>query len=89
MWTWESPKSDEGLKRWREYDKQYFRDRIEKHNVKTSEWTKGTGKYYYMMEFESFDAFAKFSDDEGIQRHYVNVSRLVNNFEMNVLREEI
>ena len=91
LWTWENPKPDEGRKKWHEYlrAQQYFRERIEKHNVKTSEWTKGTGKIYYLMEFESYDAYAKFSDDEGIQRHYAHVSRLVNNLDMNVLREVI
>ena len=87
--TWENPKSDEGRKKWHELDRKYFYERIEKYNVKTSEWSQGTGKMYYMMEFESYDAYAKFMDDEELQRYWTRACRLINNVELKVLREAL
>jgi hypothetical protein len=85
--TWEVPKSEEDLKKWREFNRQYFYERNEKYNVKASGWTDGTGKDYYMMEFESYDAYAKYMDDEELQRYFVQHCRLLNNVKMKTLRE--
>jgi hypothetical protein len=89
LMTWENPKSYEGRKAWREVDMQYYLERIEKHNVKTSEWTDGTGKMYYMMEFENYDAYGKFMDDEELHRDFAHRCRLINNVKLNVLREAL
>jgi len=89
LMTYEVPKSDEGRKAWREVDMQYYYDRIEKHNVKTSSWTEGTGKIYYMMEFESYDAYGKFMDDEELHRDFSRRCRLINNVKLRVLRETL
>lgn len=87
LMTWEVPKSEEGLKAWREANVQYYHDRLVEHNVKTSSWTEGTGKTYYMMEFESYDAYGKFMDDEELHRDFARRCRLINNAEIKVLRE--
>ena len=87
--TWENPKSDEDRKAWYEFDRKYYFERIEKHNVKTSEWTKGTGKMYYMMEFESYDAYGKFMDDEELHRYFSRSCRFLDNVRLDVLREAL
>jgi len=57
--------------------------------VKSSGWSDGTGKMYNLMEFESYDAYAKFMDDEEYQKSFIHFCRLVNNIKMKVLRESI
>ena len=90
--TWENPKSDEGLKKYYEYlyeHSQYWAERGEKYNVKTSNWSNGTGKVYQLNEFENNEVFAKFYDDEKYQKTGIHLFRLVNNAKMKVLREAI
>ena len=87
--TYDTLKSDEDLKKWREFDRQYWYDRNKKYNVKTSGWTDGTGKWYYLAEFESYEVFGKYMDDEGLQRYWQENCRLIHNIEMKVLREYI
>ena len=88
--TWENPKSDEGLKKYWDFmekHRKYMTERINKYNVKRSGWADGTGKVYNLREFESYDAYAKFFDDEESHRIWINFSRLVNNLKIKVLRE--
>ena len=90
--TWELPKSFEGLKKRNEYNekhKQYWIERYEKYNVKNSIWTDGTGKVYSLLEFESYGDYAKFMDDEELQRKFAQWCRVVNNAKVNVLREQL
>ena len=90
--TWENPTSDDGLKKYYEYlnkHSQSWTKRREKYNVKTSNWSNGTGKMYHMSEFENYDAFAKFYDDEEFQKTGIRFYRLVKNPKMKVLREPI
>lgn len=89
MVSYETPKSDEDLKKYNEFDRQYWYERNRKFNVKHKGWTDGTGKWYYLMEFESYDAFGKYMDDEGLQRYWQENCRLIHNIEMKVLREYI
>jgi hypothetical protein len=92
LMTWDNPKSDEGLKKYYEVGsktREYRRERMKKYNVKASDWSDGTGKMYYMLEFESYDHYAKFMDDEEIQRIWIKSFSTVNNAEMKVLREAI
>jgi len=90
--TWEIPKSDEGQKKYYEYinkHSQYWAERREKYNVKASGWSDGTGKMYVLREFESYDAYAKFFDDEEFQKTHIHLFRTVKNAKMKVLREAI
>ena len=90
--TWENPKSDEGLKKFYEYQNkhsQYVTERREKYNVKSSNWSDGTGKLYNLREFESYDAYSKFFDDEEFQKRRIHFFRLVNNAKTKVLNESI
>jgi len=90
--TWENPKSDEGQKKYYDYmnkHRQYWTERGEKYNVKASGWSDGTGKMYHLWEFESYDAYAKFVDDEEFQKTWIHFFRTVKNAEMKVLREAI
>lgn len=86
MTTWENPKSDEGLKKWKEFNREYWYERNKKFNVVTSGWTDGTGKWYHLMEFESYDAFGKYMDDDELQRYWEQNCRLINNVELKILR---
>jgi len=90
MTTWENPKDDEGLKKY--YDNldkygEYRTERRKKYKVKSSNWGDGTGKMYVLDEFESFEAYAKFMDDEEVHRNMIHLSRLLNNVEIKLLRE--
>jgi len=90
--TWEDPKSDEGLKKYHEFNEkvtEYWDERLKKHNVKRSVWSDGTGKIYGLYEFESYEAYAKFEDDEETQKIISGHFRLVNNGKRKVLREVI
>jgi hypothetical protein len=90
--TYQNPKSDEGLKKYYDYGKEtreYRHERLKKFNVRRSGWSDGSGKMYYMYEFENYDAYAKYMDDEKIQRIWINTFRTVNNVEMKVLRGSI
>lgn len=90
--TWENPKCDEGLKKyyeWGEKNRPYWAERKKKYNVKTSGWGDGTGKMYNLDEFESYEAYAKFMDDEELQKSFIHLCRLVNNAKVKVLRESI
>jgi hypothetical protein len=92
MTTWENPKDDEGLKKYYENLEKYgeYRtERIKKYNVKVSNWSDGTGKMYNLREFESYEAYAKFNDDEEFLKNFVLFCRLVNNVKVEVLRESI
>ena len=85
--TWNSPVSEERQKKWVEFDRKIFYERNDKHNVKTSHWTDGSGEYVYLMEFESYEHYAKWMDDEDIQNYVVEVFRYVDNVKFRVLRE--
>ena len=92
MTTWDNPKSDEGLKRY--YDniekyREYRTNRLKEYNVKQSGWGEGTGKVYMLQEFESYMDYAKFADDEKLQKNLIHFLRLVNNAEIKVLRGSI
>ena len=90
--AWENPKSDEGLKKYYEYQEKhspYRSERQKKYNVKSSAWSDGTGKMYHLDEFENHEAFAKFNEDEEYQKMFVHFCRLVNNANVKVLRETI
>ena len=90
--TWENPKSDEGQKKyWDNIEKhrEHRTERAKKYNVKGSGWSDGTGKIYRMIEFESYDAYAKFFDDEEKQKDMTDFFRTVKNAKMKVLRESI
>ena len=90
--TWDNPKSDEGLKKYYEYmdkNRPQMTERRKKHNVKTSAWSDGTGKMYNLDEYESYEAYAKFWDDEETQKRLINFCRHVKNAERKVLRETI
>ena len=90
--TWENPKSDEGLKKYYDYGdktREYRHERIKKYNVKASGWSDGTGKMYYLMEFESYEAYAKYWDDEEIQKIWIYSFRNVKNAKIKVLRGQI
>ena len=92
MTTWENPKSDEGQKKYYEYMNkhgQYWTERAKKYNVKASSWSDGTGKMYGLREFESYDAYARYFDDEEFQKSMIHFFRTVKNVEMKVLREPI
>ena len=92
MTTWENPKCDEGLKKYYEYlekNEQYWTERRKKYNVKFSGWSDGTGKLYNLDEFESYEAYAKFQDDEELQKQFIHLCRLVNNAKVKVLRESM
>lgn len=92
MTTWENPKCDEGLKKYYEYNekhREYRTERWEKYNVKSSGWSDGTGKMYHLEEFESYEAYAKFADDEEYQKIFIHFCRLVNNPKVKVLRGSI
>jgi hypothetical protein len=92
LMTWENFKSDEGLKKYYDYGdetREYRTERRKKFNVKRSVWSDGTGKMYAVYEFESYDAYAKYMDDEEIQRIWINTFRTVKNAEMKVLRGAI
>lgn len=87
--TWDKPKSEEGLKKLRASNQKYGEHRTEKnkkHNVKSTGWTDGTGKVYWMTEFESYEAFAKYMDDEEDQIIMTNFWRNVKNGKIEVLR---
>ena len=90
--TWENPKCDEGLKKYYENlekYREYRTERRKKHNVKSSAWGDGTGKMYVLDEYESYEAYAKFVDDEEFQKDFINLCRLVNNVEVKLLRGSI
>ena len=90
--TWENPKSDEDLKKYYEYQnkhRQYWIERTEKYNVKVSSWSDGTGKVYQLRKYESYEDYAKHTDDEEFQKIAIHFFRLVNNAKMKVLREAI
>jgi len=92
MTTWENPKCDEGLKKYYEFLEKhgpYWTERRKKYNVKSSAWGDGTGKLYNLDEFESYEAYAKFEDDEERQKKFIHLCRLVNNAEVKVLRQTI
>jgi uncharacterized protein (DUF1330 family) len=84
--------SDEDLKKYYDYNdktREYRRERAKKFNVITSGWSDGTGKMYMLQEFESFEAYAKFMDDEEYQRMMVHAWRNVKNGKVKVLRKQI
>jgi DNA-binding PadR family transcriptional regulator len=90
--TWENPKSDEGLKKYYEHGekhRKYLTERREKYNVKSNSWSDGTGKMYWLQEFESYEDYAKFMDDEELQKIMIHGWRNVKNGKMKVLRESI
>jgi len=90
--TWENPKCDEGLKKYYEYLEKhgpYWTERRKKYNVKSSAWSDGTGKMYMLEELESYEAYAKYADDEEFQKKFIHLCRLVNNVKIKVLRETI
>ena len=90
--TWENPKSDEDLQKYYDYGnetREYRHARLKEFNVKYSGWSDGTGKMYYLMEFESYDAYAKFMDDEEYQKMMVHAWRNVKNGKVKILREQI
>jgi len=92
MTTWDNPKSEEGLKKYYENLEKYGEYRAErrkKYKVKSSNWGEGTGKMYVLDEYESYEAYAKFMDDEELQKNIINFCRLVNNVEVKVLRESL
>ena len=89
MTTWENPKCEKGLKKYYENlekYREYRTERRKKYNVKSSGWGEGTGTMYNFDEFESFEAYAKFMDDEEHQKNFINFCRLVNNVKVKVLR---
>ena len=85
--TWDIPKSDEGQKKWQEFDRSIWYKRLEKYKVKASSWIDGSGDYVYLMEFESFEHYAKFMDDKELQNYIVEHCRIIENVKMRVLRE--
>ena len=92
MTTWENPKDDEGLKKY--YDNlekygEYRTERRKKFNVKQSAWSDGSGKMYNLDMFESLESYAKYADDEELQKIMIHFCRLVNNVKIKVLRETI
>jgi uncharacterized protein (DUF1330 family) len=90
--SWDNPKCEEGLKKYYEYNskhREYLTKRREKYNVKSSSWSDGTGKMYWLREFESFEDYAKFMDDEEYQKIMIHAFRNVNNGKIKVLREAI
>jgi len=92
LMTWENPKSDEGLKKYYEHgekNRKYMTERREKYKVKSSSWSDGTGKLYWMLEFENYEAYAKYMDDEELQKIMIHGWRNVNNGKIKVLRESI
>ena len=92
MTTWENPKDDEGLKKYYENlekHREYRTERRKKHNVKSSNWSDGTGKMYVLDEYESYEAFVKFMDDEELQKNMIHFCRLVKNVKVKLLRESI
>jgi len=92
LMTWENPKCEEGLKKYYENlekYREYRTERREKYNVKSSGWSDGSGKMYNLMEFESYEDFAKFMDDEEYQKNFIHFCRLVNNVKVKILREAI
>ena len=90
--TYENVKCEEGLKKYYEFlekDGPYFTERRKKFNVKLSSWGDGTGRMFWMDEFQSYEDYAKYVDDEEFQKRMIRFSRLVNNAEVKVLRESI
>jgi hypothetical protein len=87
--TWENVKSEEGLKRyygWQEKNRDNWMKKREKLNVKHQGWSDGTGKMYMMDEFDSWDSYAKFQNDEELQKSFVTFCRTVKNAKVKVLR---
>ena len=92
MTTWDNAKCVEGLKKyyeWVEKNRPYWIERRKKYNVKHSGWSDGTGKMYMLDEFESYEAYAKFQDDEELQKQFIHLCRHVNNAKVKVLRGSI
>ena len=90
--SWENPKSDEGLKEYYEYNAKHseVRDkRHEKYNVRVSGWGDGTGKMYWLREFENYQDYANYMDDEEHQKMMIHFFRIVKNGKIKVLREGI
>jgi len=90
--SWENVKCVEGLKEYYEYIGKfapYLANRRKMYNVKATSWGDGTGKMLMIEEFDSFDALAKYEDDEEYQKGIINFCRLVNNAKTWVLRESI
>ena len=44
---------------------------------------------YYLMEFESYEAYAKYMDDEEIQKIWIHAFRTVKNAKIKGLKELI
>jgi hypothetical protein len=72
-----------------EKHREYWTKRDDEHNVKRSGWSDGTGKLYYLREFESYEVYAKYMDDEEFQKTFIHFFRLVNNGKIKVLRASI
>jgi len=90
--TWENPKSDEGLKKYYDYQektREYRTESYKIYNIKRSGWSDGTGKMYFLMEFENYEAYAKYMADEEIQKFWIHFFRTVKNAKIKVLREAI
>jgi hypothetical protein len=90
--TYEGPKSDEGLKKLHEFNeevKKYWDERLKEFKVNRTVWSDGTGKYYSMYEYASYQTYAQFHDDEETQRIISGHFRLVSNGKRRVLREVV
>ena len=90
--TYDGPKSDEGLKKLLEFNeraKEYWDERLKEFGVRRTVWSDGTGKYYSMYEYASYQDFAQFHDDEETQRIISGHFRLVSNRKRKVLREVV
>ncbi len=90
--TYEGPKSDEGLKKLYEFNekvKKYWEARLKEFKVNRTVWSDGTGTYYSIYEYASYQTFAQFQDDEETQRIISGHFRLVSNGKRKVLREVV
>jgi hypothetical protein len=90
--SWENPKSDEGLKEYYEYNSkynEYNEKRYEKYNVRVTNWGDGTGKMYYLQEFQNYEDYANYMDDEEYQKMMIHFFRIVKNGKTKVLREGV
>jgi hypothetical protein len=90
--TWENVKDEEGLQKyydWLNKNQPYWIERRKKFNVKNSAWGDGTGRMFNLDEFESYADYAKFNDDEELQKAFIHLCRLVKNAKIMVLRESI
>jgi len=90
--TWENPKDDEGLRKYYGFmqkDGPAIDARRKKYNVKSSSWSDGTGKMFYVEEFNSYEDYVKYVDDTEFQKMLIRFFRLVNNADTKILRESI